>query len=105
MPRVSLPDTNQEIEVREGEVIYDALHDQGIELPHGCLSGSCGACRIEVISGEEQLIPPTFVEMDTVEAVKEELAQLRGSDFLQNKVIRLSCRAKVTGDVCIRPLK
>jgi ferredoxin len=105
MPRVSLKDTNIELEVNEGEILYDALYDRGTELPHGCLSGSCGACRVEVLEGANNLVPAGLIEQNTIEAVCDEFVQTRGEDFIKNKTVRLSCRAKVLGDITIKPIK
>ena len=55
MPIVSIKDTTKAFEVKEGEVLYDALCDRGEQLPHGCLAGSCGACRIDVVEGIQNL--------------------------------------------------
>lgn len=105
MPIVSLKDTNKTFEVKEGEVLYDSLSDQGEKLPHGCLSGSCGACRVEVVSGKENLQAPGVVEKNTIEALKEEFSKTQGEEFVKDIEIRLSCRAKVLGDICIKPIK
>lgn len=105
MPIVSIQGSDKTFDVNEGEILYDALYDRGEELPHGCLSGSCGACRVEVISGKEGLQPPGMIEQDTIDALKKEFSQTKGEDFASQTEIRLSCRAKVLGDVCIQPLK
>lgn len=105
MPRVSITDTTKAFEVNEGEILYDALYDRGEELPHGCLSGSCGACRVEIIEGKEHLQTPGVIEQNTIDALKEEFANTHGPDFVQNKEIRLSCRAKVLGDISFKPIK
>ena len=105
MPRVSIKGTENIYEVNEGEILYDSLCDRGLELPHGCLSGACGACRVEVIEGAENLQEPGVIEKNTLEAIKDEFGKTRGKDFLTGKVIRLSCRAKVKGNVLICPLK
>ena len=105
MPRVSLTDTNKHFDVNEGAVIYDALSDQGEELAHGCLSGSCGVCRIEVVSGQENLQEAGFIEKDTIAAIVTEYTEKFGSEKTAGKTIRLSCRAKVLGDVSIKPFK
>lgn len=105
MPRVSIPDSNKHFDVVEGAIIYDSLADQGENLPHGCLSGSCGACRIEILEGEKNLVPPGIIESNTIDTLKVEFTQTRGKEFAENKIIRLSCRAKVIGDVSIRPIK
>jgi ferredoxin len=105
MPIVSIKDTDKTFEVAEGEVLYDSLCDRGEQLPHGCLSGACGACRVEITSGEEQLAPPGAIEEDTIKALKMEFTKLHGPEFVMNKVIRLSCRAKVLGNVTFTPIK
>ncbi|MBA2405785.1 MAG: (2Fe-2S)-binding protein [Bdellovibrionales bacterium] len=105
MPIVSIRDTDKTFDVKEGEILYDSICDRGYELPHGCLSGSCGACRVEVLEGKENLIPAGVIENNTIEALKDEFKKVHGEEFLINKEIRLSCRAKVTGDVTIRPIK
>lgn len=86
----------KQYEVNAGQILYDELDRQGLSLPHGCLAGSCGSCRIHVISGIENLSPKGVVETDTVSHIE---GQYPG------KTVRLSCRAKVLGDVEITPLK
>lgn len=105
MPRVSISDTDKTFEVNKGEILYDSLYERGHELPHGCLSGSCGACRIDVISGKENLMPAGVIENNTIESLKEEFKKLHGEEFVNSIEIRLSCRAKVLGDVKICPIK
>ena len=106
MPRVSIKDMDQSFELEENEVIFDGLERQGQELPHGCLAGSCGSCRIEVIEGAENLKPASTIEQDTIEAVSEEYEQNHGEGTLSGKTVRLSCRARIlTGSIIITPLK
>lgn len=105
MPRVSIADTEKVFEIKEGGILYDSLCDQGEELPHGCLSGSCGACRIEVITGKDNLQAPGVIETNTLESLREEFIQKRGPESIEGKTIRLACRAKVLGDVSFKPIK
>ncbi len=48
---------NINIEVDEGNTILDAALDNGINFPHGCRSGNCGACKSKKISGEIEMSP------------------------------------------------
>jgi ferredoxin len=105
MPRVSIEGLDKVFDVNEAEILYDSLYDRGHELPHGCLAGSCGACRIEILSGSENLQPAGVIEKNTLEAIREEYTQKNGPDSIKGKEIRLSCRAKVLGDVKIKPFK
>lgn len=82
--------------ILDGEILYDALEKQGVILAHGCLSGSCGACCIEVTAGYEKLSPIGRVEEDTLNAL-----QANHPD----KKIRLACRMKVMGDIEVKKLK
>ena len=86
----------RKFDVKLSAILYDELEHQGLVLPHGCLAGSCGSCRIHVTKGIENLSPMGPVEQDTVDHIK-------GS--YPGKDVRLSCRAKVLGDVTIAPLK
>lgn len=95
-PNEKGPSKPIEFQVNLNNILYDELDRQNLSLPHGCLAGSCGSCRIEVIKGIENLSPMGAVETDTVEHIKS---------AYPGKNVRLSCRAKILGDVEIRPLK
>src|SRR5690606_21364619 len=101
MPTVSVTIEGQlkEIEVEEGKTLYDELEKRGVVLPHGCLAGSCGSCKVEVLAGAQNLAPPSAIEANTLASITENL----GAEKVAGKTIRLSCRAKVKGDVTIRP--
>lgn len=105
MPRVSIQGTDKTFEVNVGEILYDSLADQGHELPHGCLAGSCGACRVNVQEGAGNLQAAGVIEQNTIEALRDEFRKTHGETFLADKTIRLSCRARVLGDVVIEPIK
>ena len=44
---------DQKIELKDGDRIRDACEQLGV--PFGCRSGFCGACKIEIIEGGENL--------------------------------------------------
>lgn len=100
MPKVSLLDSNQVFEIPQDAILHDALDTQGCKLPFGCLAGSCGACRIEVIN-PEALHSAGAVEQNTIDALCEE----RKNAGLSPLTIRLSCRAKIKSDVKIKLIK
>lgn len=104
MPTVSIEQETERFQVNSGETIYDALQGQGRELPHGCLAGSCGACRIIISEGVENLAPASPVEQDTIDSVLINYQRLKGEEYLKGETIRLSCRAKVLGDIKIKLL-
>ncbi len=92
-------------EVQEGENIWIGLETAGYMLPKGCLAGSCGTCRINVLEGSENLSKLSVIENDTVEHIKGSYSEAYGPEWIEGKEVRLSCRAKVSGDVKIHILK
>ncbi len=92
-------------EIEAGENLWVGLELAGHVLPSGCLAGSCGTCRINVLEGSENLSKLSVIENDTVEHIKGSYKEAYGETWLEGKEIRLSCRAKVTGDVKIHILK
>jgi ferredoxin len=99
MHDVLLKTKNQVFTVEDNEVLYDSLESQGEDLPHGCLSGSCGACRVEILSGSENLKPASTIEKNTIDDLKKD------NPHLVDKNIRLSCRARVFGNIEFQPVK
>lgn len=86
-------------QVAENKVIFEALEDQGFELPHGCLSGSCSVCKCEVLEGAGNLSEPSSIEADTLKSV------YKNKPHAEGKTIRLTCRAKVSGDITLKHFK
>ena len=92
-----------EFKIKDNSIVFDALDDQGFELPHGCLAGSCGACRIEITAGTDNLSPCAPIEQDTIDAIKLNYERIHGEGSSKDLNIRLACRAKVKGDIEISP--
>ncbi|CAD6011480.1 PDR/VanB family oxidoreductase [Agreia sp. COWG] len=46
--------TGAEFEVAAGRTMLSALLEAGAEVPSSCESGTCGTCRVRVVSGEAQ---------------------------------------------------
>ena len=96
---------DRKFEVNQGQILFDELERQGFILPHGCLAGSCGACRIEILEGAENLSQLGAVEKDTVESIIKTYCETNRAEAVVNKNLRLSCRTKVLGDIIIMILK
>jgi ferredoxin len=106
MPRVSIEGKTDSYNLEEEELVYDGLERQGLELPHGCLAGSCGACRIEILEGTECLKDPSAIEQNTLESIKENYEKNNGAGSLDGKNIRLACRARIlSGEIKIKPFR
>lgn len=55
--KVTLRDNVVPIEVPLGKTILESALDQGIDYPHGCRSGNCGACKSVLHSGDIEMSP------------------------------------------------
>ncbi|HET7395383.1 MAG TPA: CDP-6-deoxy-delta-3,4-glucoseen reductase [Gammaproteobacteria bacterium] len=49
---VKLSPGGRSFSVRDGETVLAAALRQGVQLPYGCRTGSCGTCRARLVSGK-----------------------------------------------------
>ncbi len=90
MPRVTFADQEKSAEYPAGRTVLSCALDMAVVISHVCGGdGACGTCRIEVIDGWDRLTPPT-----PDETYKE-----------LEKPHRLSCQAKLVGDVIVKVSK
>ena len=87
MPRIEFADEDKAAEFPAGKVILTCALEMGVRVSHVCGGdGACGTCRIEVVSGWDNLTPPT-----PDETYKE-----------LDPPYRLSCQAKLAGDIVVK---
>lgn len=67
---VRIRQAGRSIEVEMGDTILAAALAQGIDYPHGCRSGNCGACKSRLIAGDVEMSP--YSEFALTEAEKDE---------------------------------
>ncbi|WP_315920620.1 2Fe-2S iron-sulfur cluster-binding protein [Mesorhizobium sp. SP-1A] len=53
--KVSIRQLDCTIDVRPGQSILDAALKAGVDYPYACRSGTCSACKTQVLSGEVEL--------------------------------------------------
>lgn len=51
MTTLRLPQAQSRIEMIEGQTVLEAALDAGVQFPHSCRSGRCGACKSRLLSG------------------------------------------------------
>ena len=96
MPRVTIVGAADRaepviVECADGTTLFEAGAKIAAGIDTSCVGkGTCGLCRVKIVSGAEHLNPYT----------DEELKHL-GNVYHLTKV-RLSCRSKVSGDVTIQ---
>jgi 2Fe-2S ferredoxin len=77
-----------------GGSLADLCDDHAAPIPFSCRSASCATCHVEVIEGEEALLPPEDEELDVLDAICSEPPKFR-----------LACCAKLragAGKVVVR---
>ena len=87
MPSIVFEPLAVRIACTAGETIFTAARRQNVLIPTACVGrGTCGLCRVKVMSGEELLSPISATE-------KRHL----GNTYFITK-LRLSCQAQVTAE-------
>jgi len=50
--KLTIEPLSHSVEVQEKQTLLDAALRSGIYLPHACLHGLCGTCKVQVLEGE-----------------------------------------------------
>lgn len=79
------------LHAREGQTLLEALQGGGFDLQANCRAGLCGSDAVRIVSGMDNLSPPTA----------DELATLRR--FGHGADMRLACSCRVQGPIEIAP--
>jgi 2Fe-2S ferredoxin len=88
MPFISCKKTALKIEVPVGTTLMKALLGAGVPVASSCNGdGVCAKCRLQIVSGDNQLS-----KMGEVESFLQEKFQLKKGE-------RISCQTQVLGDV------
>ncbi|MFQ5579377.1 MAG: 2Fe-2S iron-sulfur cluster-binding protein [Nitrospiria bacterium] len=91
MPKITFHPEGKTDEVQCGKSLLDAAEQMGVDLRHDCGGfATCSTCRILILDGVSNL---TKVDLDEENMLEE--AELTAP-------FRLSCQAKVLGDVTVR---
>lgn len=72
-----------EIDAMRGAALIDLCDAHAAPIPFNCRVASCGTCRIRVLEGGEQLLPPAEDELDLLDV------------FNAPPGIRLACQARL----------
>lgn len=95
MPKVTILPEQRSAEVTPGEYLLQAGEKAGVEMEAGCFRCSCGTCAVEIVSGLENLEPPSDQELDVLDGWNRD-----------SERYRLSCCAKIrVGEVVIRKVQ
>ena len=55
--QVTIREKDAVVEVPMGKTILESALDLGVDYPHGCRSGNCGACKSILHSGDVEMSP------------------------------------------------
>lgn len=88
--KVKFVPQNVEFEIKPGESVMHVAQDNGLYVKSVCKGvPSCAECRVRVIEGEHNVLPPG----------SEELALIGTGHFIDRR--RLSCQLKCFGDITV----
>jgi ferredoxin len=73
-----------EIDAPEGAALVDLCDAHEAPIPFSCRSASCGTCRIHVLEGADDLLPPAEDELDLLDVFN-----------LKPPHVRLACQARL----------
>jgi len=73
-----------EIDAPAGAALIDLCDEHDAPIPFSCRSASCGTCRIHVLEGAEELLPPAEDEIDLLDVFNH-----------KPPYVRLACQAKL----------
>ncbi|MFO8102276.1 MAG: ASKHA domain-containing protein [Dehalococcoidia bacterium] len=94
---VFLPSGNK-VQVQEGASLWSAAYLAGEEIETICGGkGTCGKCKVRVIEGTERGIESSMSHLSPLSEAERTYAGRDKLDFDE----RLSCQARVTGDVAV----
>jgi ferredoxin len=86
MPRITAESRDgraHEVDVADGAALIDACDDHNLPIPFSCRSASCGTCRVQVLAGADDLVPPAADELDVLHVFDADPAK-----------VRLTCQAR-----------
>ena len=86
MNTLRLPQTQARIVMKEGQTVLEAALDGGVQFPHSCRSGGCGACKSQLLSGEVTMLQHSPFALDAAERIAGNI---------------LACRAVPLTDVAV----
>ncbi|MGH7906915.1 MAG: 2Fe-2S iron-sulfur cluster-binding protein [Candidatus Binataceae bacterium] len=87
--KVRIAQLAQTVEAETGETILQAALRAGVDYPHGCRSGNCGACKSELLEGETEMSPWSEFALSADERAQG---------------LILACRALPWSDCAVAPL-
>lgn len=67
MTTLRLPQTQSHIAVVEGQTVLEAALGAGVQFPHSCRSGRCGACKSHLLAGEVTMLKHSPFALDASE--------------------------------------
>ncbi|PSS60610.1 hypothetical protein C6558_32030 [Ensifer sp. NM-2] len=65
---ISIEGTSKEFSASSGQTILDAADAAGVNLPHSCRAGVCGACKMRKVSGDVQMDSQTALSPQDLSA-------------------------------------
>lgn len=91
--KVTFEDVGVTATVPAGTRLIDVSEHLGAGITYGCREGDCGTCLTEIVSGRENLAPPSVLEDQVLK------------DMHAPRHHRLACQAQILGgEIVVKPV-
>jgi ferredoxin len=74
-----------EISACPGAALVDLCDEHSAPVPFSCRTASCGTCRVHILDGADQLLPPGQDELELLDVFN-----------LEPPLTRLACQARLS---------
>ena len=101
MPTIHFETAGEEpltIVAAEGGSLADLCDDTNAPIPFSCRSANCGTCRVEILEGEDELLPPNDEELDVLDIFLQAPPKFRLACQAQMRPGRAILRLRPVGD-------
>ena len=98
--RVTIQQADDPLTVEMGETILAAALRHGVNYPHGCQSGNCGACKSHLVAGEVEMSPYSEYALSPADRADGLILACRSVPWADCEVAWLELDESMTHPIC-----
>lgn len=98
--RFTITDWPGPVEIHPGESILDAVLRVGVPISHGCRSGTCGACKAKLVSGQIELKSHSIYALPDRERTDGLILTCRAYPKSDGEIARLGTDENISHPLC-----
>ena len=98
--RFTITDWPDPVEMHPGESILDAVLRVGVPISYGCRSGTCGACKAKLVSGQVELKSHSIYALPDRERTDGLILTCRAYPKSDGEIARLGTDENISHPLC-----